>query len=297
VIFDTFCGLVERHLHAAIPLLQRAHLFEFPGDSHAVLPRAFDAETAEILSESFFLPFPTIAIEDPVSCVILFDTVDGQKGVGGVRRFAECMPLDHKHLSRAAKNDPRDLERLKSWPVGLSQIAFGTVESFHVSADNPPLLISGHVDRLILCNKQRVYATDISTPFSVEQANNSILTNVRTAFEELFYFNNPGRFVVERTDLTTRPQPPHLKIRRTSHRPRYILLTPDEIRERIKREDAPEGGRKLETGHDRRRHWRWLRSERYSEAVRAKPLLIPATWVGPSTGTFEKSRYRVRLDL
>lgn len=297
MIFDQFANMAEHHWPEVIPLLQRARLFEFPADAHGTLPKTFESDTAELLSETFFLPFPVVAIEDPVSCVLLFDKVTDQQGLNTERYFAECLPLDYKHLSRAADAQPGDVEALRGLPEGTFQISFGRILEFHCYGsdvpDRKPMQLLGCIDRSMVCTKRTVKREfrDVQERTILEP----VLRNVKTAFEEFFYFNTPNRFVVEREDIQRRPQPPHLKVTRASHRPRYVLLTPAEIRERI----APPtevGDRKAPEPHMRRRHYRRLTSDRYKEA-RGKLLCIPATWVGPEEGVYRNSRYKVRVDL
>lgn len=301
MIFDAFCGIAERHYPEVIPLLRNAHLFEFPGDSHKVLPKTLDADQAELLSETFFLPFPIVAMEDPVSCVVLFDKEVNQQGIGGERFFAECLPLDYKHLSRTSDATEMKLAEFASSPQGAVQISFGRVVDFKMrgSGEGPPIHISGQVDRILVADKRKIYATEkqllqrVADPSKITDA---VLRNVLTAFEEVLYCNTPNRFVVERSDIASRPPPPHLKIPRSENRPRYVLLTPDEIRQYVGKETGERSDRKAPIPHHRRRHYRKLTAERYKDA-RGKTICVPASWVGPDSGVHGKTHYKVRLDL
>lgn len=301
MIFDTFCGMAERHWEPVIPLLRKAHLFEFPENPQDVLRKSFEPEEVELLRETFFLPFPVVAIEDPVSCVLLFDKVQDQQGINTERFFAECLPLDLEHLSRAADTTPEDLAYLSTIPPGFVQISFGRIEEFTIGTKPgvPPIGIRGVVEKLILCDKRKVHAMDGEVMRRVgggRLSGENVLKNVKTAFEEIFHFNTPNRFVVERSEIQPRPPPPHLQVLRSDHRARYILLTPKEIGERWS-EDASTPVLRLDrVAHHRRRHYRRLSSERYKDA-RGKVLCIPATWVGPDECKSGRTRYKVRLDL
>lgn len=304
MIFDQFCGLVERHLPDAVPLLKLAHIFEFPGVPHETLPKSYDEETLHLLSETFFLPFNVVAVEDPASCVLLFDRTKDQQGISEQRFFAECLPLDREHLSKchegidALGSDNRFLQE------GLLQIAFGRISRFQIDGKSgPPLVIDGQLDRILLCDKRGVRLTETELmqrhPAIAERVTRSVLRNVMTAFEELFYFNVPSRFVVEKTVVKQRPPNPNTVIPRSETRPHFILLTPDQIRDTLSREDVgqdPGTVRKSPKPHHRRRHYRRLKSDRYKEA-RGKTVCVPAVWVGPEEGIVGPNRYRVRLDL
>lgn len=304
MIFDQFCGLVERHMPEAVALLKRAHLFEFEGDPIAVLPKKFDRDQATLLQETFFLPFPVIVMEDRVSCVLLFDRGQDQQGLSGPRYFMECQPLDYAHLQYCRDADAVDqsvMKKLSELPPGLAQISVGKIESMKMNdGSDTKTLIEGHIDRFLTCDRRKIYDSGSGLPQSVVQAlTTAVLSNVTFALEEVFYFNTPNRFVVERSPATSVRPNPNVQIPRSDHRPRYILLTPAEIQARLgfgSHESAATEGRTAPTPHHRRRHYRQLKSDRYKKA-RGKLLCIPATWVGPDEGVHQKVRYKVRLDL
>lgn len=122
------------------------------------------------------------------------------------------------------------------------------------------------------------------------------MQNAVAALEEVMWFNTPDRFVVERSPDATLKKGKGPPIPRSQHRPRYILLRPGEIREKLGLGEEPVHDRKSPTPHTRRRHYRTLRSDRYVNKQGTK-LLIPATWIGPSEGEFKGRRYRVCLEL
>ena len=133
-----------------------------------------------------------------------------------------------------------------------------------------------------------------STP-NVYQA---VLRNAASALEEVMFFNTPDRFVVERSpDVVRKPKAKGLpEIRRSNERPRYIMLRPEEIRERFGVTDAVVQDRRAPTPHARRRHYRTLHDDRFTNKA-GQVIVVKASWVGPSEGEFKGRRYKVCLDL
>ena len=114
------------------------------------------------------------------------------------------------------------------------------------------------------------------------------------ALEEVMFFNSPSRFIFEEAPAKT-PNPKFARpVPRSPQRPLYTLLTPKEIRERLRLPPLQEGGPK--TPHERRRHYRTLRSE-FFKHKQGQTIVIPACWVGPSEALHGAHRYKVRLDL
>jgi hypothetical protein len=134
------------------------------------------------------------------------------------------------------------------------------------------------------------------------------LRNVAVAMEEVMLFNTPERFIVEdlspeafrageraRARKQRERDPKTKRILPSTERPIYVLLTPDEIRERF-HFPTPTGG--VKRAHERRRHLRTYPDDpaRWPQA-HGKVVVIPASWVGPSEVRVNKRRYRVMLDL
>jgi hypothetical protein len=132
-----------------------------------------------------------------------------------------------------------------------------------------------------------------------------ILENVDTSLQEVFYFNSPNRFVVEecplkamarwkkRQEQRRRKKKVKERIRRKHDRPIYTLLRPKEIRVKLGLPPLAVGGPRRP--HERRRHYRTYRDDRYTE-MKGKTVIIPATWIGPSEATVKNRRYRILLD-
>ena len=125
------------------------------------------------------------------------------------------------------------------------------------------------------------------------------ISHVKTAIEQVMYFNTPDRFVLETRQVTKkRPRKPDkAKVLRSGERPVYTLLHPKEIRRvmGIGEPSSDQSGRKVRP-HERRRHFRTYTSERYKSA-RGKTVVIPATWIGPDQASVGNKRYRVCLDI
>ena len=85
------CWIAEKGLTPLQKILREARLFVFPARPHDVLPRSHSEEEIEFLRESFFLPFPTIAVEDKASCLIIQDFDKDTRGIEQPRRFIEIM--------------------------------------------------------------------------------------------------------------------------------------------------------------------------------------------------------------
>jgi len=116
MIFDLFAYIVERYLPFARKHLDSAKLFIFPEDPHKTLSKTITKEELDFLSESFVLPFDCVAVEDPASCIILYDAEKNQAGLCDRRMFIECLPVNadishfregqNTHLVQVAKNFP-----------------------------------------------------------------------------------------------------------------------------------------------------------------------------------------------
>jgi len=122
----------------------------------------------------------------------------------------------------------------------------------------------------------------------------AILRNVTVAFEEVMLFNDPEHFILETTPIGSPATRNRKRILRSTERPRYTLLKPKQIRQRMQLPE-PEEGRGRRRPHERRAHTRTLGSAFYKKK-RGSVIVIPATWVGPSEHVVGGKRYRVLLD-
>lgn len=105
----------------------------------------------------------------------------------------------------------------------------------------------------------------------------------------------PSKFVVEErpVSLADKQAKPG-KCLRSPYRPRYIVLSPGEIKKRYLYEDH-ETAQIPKAPHERRGHYRRLMSEHYKNR-RGEVLWIKPCWVGKTEGVRGKNRYRVILE-
>jgi hypothetical protein len=128
------------------------------------------------------------------------------------------------------------------------------------------------------------------------EACRGVIGNAITAIEELMLINrNPEYFILEQSPVKTR-QTRKGRITRSPDRPRFVPLKPDAIRRIMGVKALVENGPGGRRPHERRRHWRTLKSERFTHK-RGEHILIEAHWVGTSEAVVGKTRYRVRLDV
>jgi hypothetical protein len=134
----------------------------------------------------------------------------------------------------------------------------------------------------------------------VEQAslNREASIHIHTALEEIMFFNTPDRFVMESTPVgkAATKNKNKKKILRSDQRPRYTLLRPSEIRGVMGIEAPAPGDKNTPRPHERRRHYRTFRAERY-KAAKGKRIVVEATWVGPQEAVVGNKKYRVCTDI
>jgi hypothetical protein len=154
--------------------------------------------------------------------------------------------------------------------------------------------MSGTVEMVCFASKEAL-AIPPHDPDKTPAFRNINMQGAKVAIEEVSYFNRPDRFVVEKSPcsiLKSRKQGP--KIPRSDARPIYTPLTVHEIRERILPVGEGTGGKKAP--HERRRHFRTFKAERY-RAMKGQTIVIPATWIGPSEITKGRHHYRICLEV
>lgn len=303
MIFDQFAGFIERHEPAMVEAARQIHLFEFPYQAHKIIgPDAFVQEDLD----DFILPFPMVAIEDSAGCVILIDSQEKQFGLKSPRAFIDIVPMgkDREHFANHDDTSTAE-QRQEAKQEGLHQIAFGELHSMALvqSPDKPSTYqIQARVLRFVVMDKRGnlrldLNVQDFADPES-KQAMQGIFRNVTTAIEELMLAQKDRRlFVLEKAPVRPREEKKG-RIARSQDRPKYVLLSPEAIRQEMGIKATAgkgEGGQKAP--HERRRHWRTLRSERFTHK-QGERILIEAHWVGQSEVIRGgKTRYRVRLDV
>jgi hypothetical protein len=133
----------------------------------------------------------------------------------------------------------------------------------------------------------------------VEEIRHRTLWNIASSIEELMLaMRSVDHFILEQAPLKSRV-PKKGRLLRSHDRARYILLKPEAIRRKMGLQASADRGQRargVRRPHERRRHWRTLKSERFTRK-RGERILVEAHWVGPAEAVVGKSRYRVRLDI
>jgi len=316
MLFDKLCGIAEKHMPNLLPILRDAKIIDFPYVPHEVLNDRLSQDEVDQLRDRFFLPFPVIAIEDKASCVVLWDSVMKQEGCSEARYFVECLPYSlrdpsafdlsvegkakeelHAKLHSAASKVEGLADAVVVVIGRLDRLQYATTESF---------CWSGNVEVAIVANKEKILVSHNTLKNAAGAAgwdavNEMSMRNASAAIHEVFMVNSPDRFILEKTTDGVRKAERKKQgtvLRRSHERPTYTLLKPEQIREKLAtaKPDYQEGLRPQFEGHERRRHFRTLRSDRFVHA-QGKVLTIPATWVGPTEATSGKTHYRVCLEL
>jgi hypothetical protein len=300
MIFDLLAKFIERNDPEWADDINSLHLLDFPYKSHEVLCSGMFSQ--EDLDD-FTLPFSSVAIEDNTSCVILEDTEDRQVGCHKPRRFIDIIPVgqDPGNFETPDPDIP-DSFRKEMSELGVHQITFGSLDSLSIpdKETNSSFRIASNIEYLVLCDKkgntlEGFSGADVQASPVAQEAKSGIIKNIATAIEELLLVQqDTSLFILEKSPVKPR-RIGKGRIARSQDRNRYVLLRPDAIRKQMQVK-APTGEGSSKKPHERRRHWRTLKSERYTNK-RGQKILIDAVWVGPKESVVGKTRYRVRLDV
>jgi len=301
MIFDQLLGVIERHYKDFYDgylyyLCQEAKIFDFPATSHKILPKKIDKKELDFIKEYFILPFPVVAVEDTATCTILADTRKDQIGPFEDRFFLDCVPASTP-ISEFREDEQEHLRVNEALGLNLKgDQLFITGGMYRFIEMNESRYLSNvQLQFMILASKDRVYASPEELKrFIDDSTRRSAAMNAKTALEEIMYFNNPKHFILESAPVKQRSK--EKKLARSHERPKYFLLTPQVIREKLSLPEPISEERKSPAAHERRRHIRTLKSERFTKK-RGQKIFIPATWVGPKEAVVKNRRYKVRLDL
>ena len=305
MLFDSLLGLVERgYLPSHVArVVTNSRLFVFPGRAHEVLAEeksATDEEVAE-LNEHFRLPFDTVAIEDSASLVIIADSEEEQAGLGGPRFYIEVEQMigaRSDEFVTPARELPQHVENMFR---GTINVTWGNM--FNLTFD-PKRYSGNHLHAHFryeghgCYEKKQGLRRDLMPYLPADYVGRNAANNVLTAIAELDSFNQPNHWILEETPARPRREGKVRREPRSHERPRYTLLKPEQIREKLGLPDPGEEGGTSPTPHERRGHWRTYRHERFAASgLASKRRWIKATWVGPSEAVIGKRRYKVCLDL
>ena len=117
------------------------------------------------------------------------------------------------------------------------------------------------------------------------------------AMEEIMWFSNPDRFVVEETrEKESGRSKKWGKSKRSKERPTYHSCTALDIRRLRGSSGESSGDGTKKRGHHRRGHFRTLRADRYAQSgMQGKTILVRPCFVGDETFTVKRHHYRVLL--
>jgi len=315
VIFDRFAKVVEQFFPKLVPELQKAKLFVFPGRAHDILPPTLPAADCQNIIDEFFLPFQTVVVEDTLSCVMLIDSEKEQRGLNCVRHFLEYAEVatdvseadpENDRLSEYNNDDEWMAARrevLKTHPR-LAMISHGKFMGAEVididDAGNGKMQHAYHMIEMKTCEPD-VGATDVTDFLKSERdmqlTIEACVQNAWVAMKEINYFNSPEFFILEekteRTDREMQKARKAGRVPRRHVRPRYTVLKPTRIRQRMGLPPVATGIKKAP--HERRAHTRTFRSDRFT-FMKGKTIVIPAKWIGPKQSRVGNKIYRVILD-
>jgi hypothetical protein len=309
MIFDALCSIADNHLPHLGELVRKAHLFAFPGRAHEILSKErFTKEKVDFINETFFLPYQHVAVEDTASCCVIWDTAKNVIGAKNERRFIDCSPFNSRMVRELqASSVEQGIVDLTAQKLDEFCKESGVFDGYTISVGNIITWWAGDCDSQ--SGARRIVDGMITSSWFVSRdsgilkafSNNDlvelspeILRFVGVAFGEVLYFNSPDRFVLKRSPLKERDPRKSVHIPRSHERPVYTLLTPKEIREKLSIEEPSELIKHV-SPHERRQHYRSLRSEVYTHK-KGQTIIIPATWVGPSEKTIGRHHYKVVLD-
>ncbi len=303
MIFDKLAGIVEKEYKNYKSILEEANIFQFDRKYKDSLSRLLDINN----QQEFFLPFKTTAVEDNSSCVIMYDTIENQVGFDYPRHFI------------GGYNATNATEILKEQQIAISDIGnilvvfSGKFVGKAFQDDRNRLDATFNFIKLY-SEKGLVSDSHKTTDMLRKNGWYKLITNTPLmTLQQLISLNTPDKFVLETTP--TRPQKQWWKkkkpkIPRSGSKPLYTILEPNKIRQILKPE--LKGKHTSPTFHERRRHKRWLRDEKYRFDSAGKPIepqfcpkgelyykttIVPSTWVGVSEAVVGNKRYKVRLDL
>ncbi len=299
MLFDTFCGCVERHLPEYRAVMDEAKLFLFDGAPHDFLKqrKGFHEDFAQDL---FAMPFRTVAVEDAGSLVILKDVDDNTVGLHRKRMFIDIMGLDlddddfefHQDLGDEARKVQSEL--ISKFPKGLV-VHIGYITSTMINDDMTNLVSVFEAKRGLLVDKKEGIIFDDSESIQLKQRMLPAAQNARVALEELAVLTRKTDFVFE-TSPAKQPKIKKDSIPRSGQRPLYTILQPHQAR-KVMQIENPVAGTGKKAVHERRRHLRYYTAGPGKPWKKNMVRIIDAVWIGSSDVTIKKKRYRVRLDL
>lgn len=277
MLFDTLCGVVEKHFKKFTPLLRSAKVFNFL-ETDVLEEAVYSKEDQwEWAGENLHLPFKTIAVEDKEAVVIFSDMVKSQSGLSVERKFLLLAPFDK----------------------GFLRFGHGKIEEVTRSTKNDRLkfTMQGDLDVFYISGKKCIEIRDLlkddkGAESEIKSTYEHVLGRASFYLGGMFVLNDPKRFVLETS--STKKGRGFKKIPRSAYRPMYTVITPHQIRHMTGWESEKIGERNAPIPHERRGHWRNYRSDRYVN-LKGQRRWIDDIWIGQSEGKVGNKFYRVLL--
>jgi len=292
--------------------LDRARLFIFNIYPTETLNQA-DLTNMMSTDMEFHLPFPVVAVEDKVSCAVIWDLGEETFGFNAPRMVMEFAPIKNYTDPRAYKtgesnpfkdscteSSVRDAaeclsERYKySFRMGEISAYWDAVHTKWLarSVVHETALFNDCSDYLDVHKDMELGASDACS-YDFSRA-------CLTVFEELLHLSRPDTFILESS--AERKHKKQGKYALTRERPTYTVVHPGEARKIMQLpEPIPkkEGGRILleRRSYWRRSHERHLKADIYKEkkVIQVKRAFVPSYWNGASESVVGNKKYRVIL--
>lgn len=307
--FDTMLRITESALSGdALGIMRKvfrqAKLFVFDEPAHLITPKEYTEEEEQWYREHLHLPFPTTAVEDPASVVMLRRSVEGDDPTVLPMHdmkllFYAWIPVPREPDVRADgdKLTEDQIRFMKEADENTGSMVTGIIKKMR-SLSGPQVITHGTVYSLSTF-REGVFHNRLLQGQIPDEYRDGILREAKAAIEEIMLINDPSRFILE-TSPAQRPnnkkkqknlKRPALSVERSI----FTILHPKKIRKQMHLPEPGEGGTP-KRGHDVRAHTRTFVHERYTKK-KGKTVLVKAHWRGPKENTVGNKRYVVRLDL
>jgi hypothetical protein len=331
MLFDQLAGIAERHWPQFKPMLDEARIFRV--ESKPLLDRS--AETNELESwhpdeqtiENYRTPFPVTAIEEAEGrdgpskrCVVLEKVGEASERVfrflaGDVQKdglllahgttwalptgeFAVKQRFDQFHRPTSFHGFKLERSTLRKLDAELGECYTDRYQQVAACIDEfNSQGVTTHAQAIALLEQHEMAREEVLR--HIDQTELNLIWSVVTlGVLRVITINEPATFVVEERPLNLKDEVRNAKrIRRSQHRPHFIVLTPKEIRSRfITEQECTDAEPIKKRPHERRGHYRKLQSERYRFA-RGNVIWVDACWIGPREAVKGKNKYIVRLDV
>jgi len=317
MIFDKLCRVVERHFSKEVAtagnanmrfMVEDARIFEIAGQECYSFD---DHDNPDFIEQTFRLPFRTIAIEDELGCIILQDVEEHARGMRVDRWFITFRPVFSTIKRPGSVVHVENSDDFYDWWKSIYHCDYRDCYGLDAGIINRgwrrsvegklESVMTGRLGRKIIFNRDSILVDDSSPDSLTEEVAQKAFEGIEPAYEQIIRINSPTQFIVEETSVR-KPgwKPPRDQITRSIDRPKYFTLPITEIRKKLGLPSRPpipgEKRGPLKEPVERRGHFRYFKSPRYSEKTRETPKWINSYWVGPTEITVGKKHYKVLLD-